>query len=415
MSGPRYVVLGLADVRATWFRAVAQWAHAGAIAAEFVKCVSIEEARARLSGGRPYSALLADARAVDRDLIAAADAIGCAVLVVGRCAIAVTAELEPTFTRAELADALATRARPIERPDRAPQPERMSPVGWRGKLVAVTGPGGTGSSTISMAVAEGLARHGAVLLADLCRDAELAMLHDAREVVPGVQELVDGFRIGTLDPSAVRALTFEVPERGYDLLLGLRRSRAWTALRPRAFEAALDALLRSYATVVADVDCDLEGEEDGGSVDVEERNVMARTACASADIVLVVGLGGIKGVHSLTRVVTSLLAFGVPGARVVPLVNRAPRNPRARAELTKAFTELLPEWATLGVVGPLFVPHRHVEDAMRLGLRLPPGLREGLVEAVHAVGERAPFDARRPAAPQRVSAGSVGSWLPVMD
>ena len=61
MAGARYVLLGLAQARSGWFRDVAQWATTGAIAAEFIKCVSAEEVRARLAGGRPFSALLVDA------------------------------------------------------------------------------------------------------------------------------------------------------------------------------------------------------------------------------------------------------------------------------------------------------------------------------------------------------------------
>ena len=79
MAGARFVLLGLAQVRSDWFREVSQWATTGAIAAEFVKCVSAEEVRARLAGGRQFSALLVDASlpSLDRDLIDTVQAAGC--------------------------------------------------------------------------------------------------------------------------------------------------------------------------------------------------------------------------------------------------------------------------------------------------------------------------------------------------
>ena len=77
-----------------------------------------------------------------------------------------------------------------------------------------------------------------VLLADLNLDADQAALHDARDVVPGVAELVDAHRGGQPSADEIRTLTFRVPSRSYHLLLGLRRHRDWTVLRPRAFEAA---------------------------------------------------------------------------------------------------------------------------------------------------------------------------------
>ena len=155
-------------------------------------------------------------------------------------------------------------------------------TGWQGRLVAVTGGGGVGTSTVAMAAAQGLAadlRHGGlVLLADLARRGDLALLHDSGDIIPGVQELVEAHRARTLAPADLRALTFLCADRGYHLLLGLRQPRDWAALPPRAFEAAVEGLTRTFQITVTDVDADLEGQDEGGSVDVEERNVMARTS-----------------------------------------------------------------------------------------------------------------------------------------
>ena len=93
--------------------------------------------------------------------------------------------------------------------------------------------------------------------------------------------------------------------------------------------------------MVADVDADLEGEQATGSLDVEERNAIPRTTLRAADLVVVVGLPGMKGLHSLLRSTRDLLAHGVPGGQLVPVLNRAPKSPRARAELAAAFGDLL--------------------------------------------------------------------------
>src|SRR5690606_7812060 len=153
---------------------------------------------------------------------------------------------------------------------------------------------------------------------------------------------------------------YVLPARGYDLLLGLRRHRDWTALRPRAVEAALEGLRRAYRVVVADADADLEGEEQCGSTDVEDRNLLARPACAAADLVVAVGVPGPAGLHAQLRVVRDLRDHGVDGRRIVPVVNRAPRSPRRRAEVSSALAALLaagaPE-ATLACT-PVFLPER---------------------------------------------------------
>ncbi len=211
--------------------------------------------------------------------------------------------------------------------------------------MAVTGAPGTGRSTIAAALAQGLAsdpRHtDLVCLADLALHADQAMLHGSPDVVPGLTELVEGHRSGAPSIDDVRGLTWHVTTRGYALLLGLRRHRDWTAVRPRAFAAALDGLRRGFRIVVADVDDDLEGEQATGSVDVEERNTIARTTISAADLVLVVGQPGLKGLHSHLRSTRAVLAHGVPGERILPVINRSPKGPRARAELTAAFGALL--------------------------------------------------------------------------
>jgi hypothetical protein len=390
---------------------------------EFIKCLSAEEVRARLAGGRPFSALLVDSSAagVDRDFIDAARSAGCAVLVVddprrGRdwVAVGAVATLPPHFDRKELLDALETYVSQITRADR---PDSLDEVvvghAWHAPLVAVTGPGGTGASTTAVALAQGLGADvragGAVVLADFRQRAELAMLHDARDMVPGVQELVDACRSGRPASEAVRALTYTVGERGYHLMLGLRRPHEWPSVRPRAFAAALDALRTSFRCVVADVGPDVEGEDDAGSIDVEERNTMARVALGAADAVFVVGTGGMKGTHSVAGVISGLAQFGVSPSRIVAVVNRAPRHASRRTEARRCLEQLVPERVAAAMPPPVFLPERRIDDAFRDGVRLPDPLVAPLVSACRLVLD-GPVGATETAPARLVRPGLVGHW-----
>jgi hypothetical protein len=425
MAGSRYVLLGLASARSAWFRDVAQWANSSSIPAEFVKCVSTEEVRARLASGRPFSALLVDSTvpSLDRDLVETAQQASCAAIVVddrrgGRdwLALGANASLPAGFDRKSLLDTLGAHAVMISRVDRLPDDGGApdSPGAWQAPLAAVCWSGGTGASTLAIALAQGLGddvrARGAVVLADFALHAEQAMLHDARDTVPGVQELVEACRSGQPTQTDVRDLTYAINERGYSLLLGLRRSRAWATIRPRGFTAALEALRRSYSAVVADVDADVEGEDDGGSVDVEERHAMARTTLAAADVVAVVGSPGMKGLHSLVRVMAELVAFGVPRQRLLPVVNRAPRAPRSRALLAAAVAELVPGMVGPGVADPLFLPERRVDEALRDGARPPDSLCAPLVRAVAVTKNRAETTSGRSSEPVQVVPGSISHW-----
>ena len=428
----RYVVLGLAGVRAAWFADVARWATSATIPVDFVKVVSREEARARLGSGRQFSALVVDAGlgALDRDLVEVAASQGCAVVAAddGRASrpwhdLGVHAVLPVAFGPDDLLDALRTVARPLGRGDEltaATLPPPEAPGQHRGRLVAVTGAGGVGRSTLASALAGGLAAdprdRGLVALADLALDAHQALLHDAGDVVPGVLELVEASRAFALPPHEVRGLCFTVAARGYDLLLGLRRHRDWTALRPRAVAAGLDGLRRAYRQVVADVDADVEGEQQCGSADVEDRNVLARQALAEADLVLVVGVPGVAGLHSQLRVLGDMLGHGVEAGRIVPVVNRAPRLPRQRAELSSALAQLLGASVPGAVLAstPVFVPERRrLAEAARDAAPLPAPVVRPLVGAVRGLLDRARHTATpRAAAPEPVlvAPGSLGSW-----
>lgn len=419
----RFVVAGLAHARSPWLPRLAQWATGGGISVELVQCLSPSELRARVAGSRAHSAALIDADlpGIDRDLVGALADAGVATLLVVRPGssegrwrdLGAAGVLPPDFSAHDLVSMLTTHARPLSAvPDAAPVlvPGSETPDGSAGRLVAVVGPGGTGASVLAAAAASGVAG-GRVLLADLALRADQAMLHHTRDVVPGVQELVDAHRTADLDPEAVDALTFDVA-RPYRLLLGLRRVRDWTALRPRAFERALQSLLAAHDVVVADVDPQVDGEADTGSADVEDRHLMARTTLRRADLVVAVGGPSMQGVHALSRLLGDLADLGVDLARVLPVVNQAPRHPAGRAERAAALVALC--GATPGVESlpsPLFVPPvRQLEAALRDAAPLPTGLVRPIAGAVDALLDRlgaAPTAGQEPVA---VRPGSVGSW-----
>ncbi len=294
----RFVVLGVARARTPWFAEVARWCTNGTLPAHFVKCVSVEEVRARLGSGRRYSALIVDAGLpqFDRDLVASAAGHDCPVVAVSHAhspldvdELGLAGRLPVDFGRADLLTLLTqcaalvpdTRSLPCD-----PRTESSAtPAPWMGKLVAVCGTGGTGVSTVAIATAQTLGRDprhgGLVALVDLALDADQAVLHGTDDVVPGLPELVDANRRGTPDATSVLNLTFDVPDRRYRLLLGLRRHRDWSALRPAAVRSTLVSLRRSFQVVIADVDADVEGERECGAVEVEDRNLLARPPSSS--------------------------------------------------------------------------------------------------------------------------------------
>lgn len=392
----RYVVVGLARVRASWFADVSSWANAGRVPIDFVKCVSSAEVLVRLDDVRGASSLLVEAGVpgVDRDLIDAARARGIPTVVIDTaddgidwCALGAAAVLPRSFDDDSLLELLAAVARPVSGAvpvgagDHAAAPETDANASL---LVAVLGVNGSGTSTAAMATAQGLAcgDDRTVVLADLVRRGDQAMYHDARDVVPGFQELVEAHRSATPDAERVGDLLFGVDRRGYALVLGLRRLRDWTALRPRAIEAALGSLRARFDVVVADLDHEVDGEAETGSADLEDRNAATRIALRDAAAVVVTADASLRGLHQLLHIQRDLLDFGVDPERLVTVINRAPRSPRQRAEISASLAAL--SLAPIAL-SPVFLAERRNLDLVHsTGDPIPAPLVKPLLGAVRA-------------------------------
>lgn len=433
MTTEHYRVVGLARPRARWFRDLSRWSTSAALPIDFVKCVAPEELTARLRSGRVFSAVILDAAlpGIDRDLIDAAREAGAAVIIVSDghtrrnwASLGVNAVLPDTIDRSLLLATLVDCAHPLAGPeftfDPSPEP---SEAAHRGRLVVVTGPSGGGASTLAIAAAQGLtitdSNGGQVVLADFALHADQALLHDAGDVIPGVQELVDAHRSGIPTSDDIRSLTFAVEGRGYNLLLGLRRHRDWTVLRPRAVHASLDGLLHAFRIVIADIEPDFEGDSEVGSTDVEDRNMLARSAALRADVAVVVGPPTIVGLRRMIMTIDELHRLGVESQRVLPVVTRAPRRGRVRAEIASAITELGRRSTTdLAVLpAPLFIADRRgIDDVAYAAGPLPRALTHPITDAISAwldrvaprmadsVSDPNPFDG------VEVKPGTLGSW-----
>ena len=304
MSAARYRLLGLAHARSAWFRELSRWSTNAALPVEFVKCVALEELQARLASGRAFSAVIVDGglAGVDRDLVDRAREAGAAVLVVddGRrrvdwAALGADAVLPESFDRGAAA---VHPDRPAPRPSRAPT-SSPAPPGPAARRLA--GPAGGGDRARPAAarrrwpwpLAQGLGIGVAPP-----RPGRARRPRPARRPGPAARRRRRRARAAGAGRGPPHATCPAVEQVRVAHLRG-RRAGLRPAARPappprlagaapRAVQAAIDSLLRSYRLVVADVDADLEGDDEVGSVDVEERNVLARSAAARADLVLVV-------------------------------------------------------------------------------------------------------------------------------
>jgi len=281
-------------------------------------------------------AALVDAASCTPPVLAALRAARVPLIRVMDTATTNSGELPDSFRREELLHVLVLLKRPETL--RAEQ-VAVKPAVTR-QLVAVIGSGGAGTSTVAAVLCQGLARDGdTVLLADLCRHAAQAMLHDITGQIDGVMEIA-------LAPETSVAGSFlpqvAVSSRGYALMLGMRQPLQWVALQGQRVAAVLAALTAGEGVVVCDLDPDLETEQQTGSVGVGDRHRLTHTVLTQAKVVVLVVdaslVGVLRGVERLVAI-ASHVADTVP---IVVVINRQKKTDAARpsARFKAAFAAL---------------------------------------------------------------------------
>jgi hypothetical protein len=188
-------------------------------------------------------------------------------------------------------------------------------------------------------------------------------------------------------------MLFHVDRRGYSLLLGMPRPRVWTALSGRGIEFGLDGLRGAFRWVVADVTAEFDGEPETGSIDLEERNALARSTVLDASCVVVVGDATLRGLRSIPRIGRDLVELGVPLDRILAVVNRFGGSRRHRAEIHDALSALGLSEVTRAS-SALVLPERRDLETIHANVDpMPDRLVGPLTSAVEAVVARAELGA----------------------
>jgi hypothetical protein len=280
-------------------------------------------------------------------------------------------------------------------------PTVPTPTAIPSPLIAVVG-GAAGASMVSVAVAQALAlgrpAPRPVVLADFALDARQGARHGAPDLATGLSDLLRQ-PPDRRSSGAALAATIPVPRRGYRLLLGLRDHGDWVSVRPAALDAVLDDLRRSAGWVVAEVDPDLEGEASTGSFDIEDRNLLARTAARRAHLVLAACATDLAGAKDAAVLLRNLAALDVAPGRTLLVAVQGP----CRA------TWSAPEPR----VAEILLPHRRATArSAASGRRLPRSVVRPLAGAVDQALSRAAALPAPPTSdpPVRIVPGELGHW-----
>ncbi len=358
MRAANFSVVAVAPPRTEWITRLAAWSNEGTVGVEVVRCVSIEELRARLDSMQRFSAAIVDESMIglDRDLLMTARETGCASIVVTRGirrrdweTLGASGTINDSFGTEDLLHTLRSWAEPTDRQDlhRRAEPQSIDgvelPAARLAPLVAVVGAGGTGTSTAAIALAQAFSATLAVTLVDASLDGSLALMLGTNELVPALQQLVEAHRLATPPPEELGCFLHTCPNHQFSLVPALRRHRDWTSLGTHAVGSSITSLRRTCQLLIADIDPDFEGEAETGSFDIGDRNALSRTIVGSADAVLVTGRPDLVGVSRLVRIISDLIELGIETDRLQIVMLRSGRSALGSGETRRGIDQLLRE------------------------------------------------------------------------
>ena len=221
------------------------------------------------------------------------------------------------------------RLRQLDAPNASPKVSPTTTVGSR--LIGVLGVGGSGASTIAMALAQTLAENHKVVLVDLCAQADLSMYHDLDRALGGLADLMAAARKATPKTSQIRRYCIPTMGRGYFLLPGIRRQEETSIWREKHLDDLFGALLSEFDFVVCDLDGSYRSANTRAAIGEPSTTLGTEVALSRADaIVLTVG-GDLRGIHGGLRIYQRLLGDSTANTPMALCVNRIPRKPMARS------------------------------------------------------------------------------------
>lgn len=337
MSDARARLVAFAPGRQAWSTRCARWSADARIPFAYARCVSLSALVDELSHGTPHAVLL-DARTCTPQVLAATTDANVPIIAVGGDVSGAHGQLDDTFRRDELLQVLVLLQRAVTA---VPVADEVMPLVQR-RLVAVIGAGGAGTSTVAALVAQGLAHSGAsVLLADLCRNASQAVLHDVKHTIDGVMEMAAATPalFGGAEPYRP---SVPVDARGYALVLGMRQPLQWVALRGERARQVVATLRDGEGWLVCDIDADLDTEQDTGSIGVGDRHRFTTDVLAQCAAVVVVADASLMGVFRGVELCAAVARFCGEAVPVVVVINRVKKGDALRpsARFSAAFEAL---------------------------------------------------------------------------
>lgn len=195
-----------------------------------------------------------------------------------------------------------------------------------GRMIGLIGVPGSGTSTLSMALAQLLGTQSRVLLVDLCADGDLSMYHDIDRSSPGLGELMSSAMKSGINAKYLRSFYHPVVERNYQLLPGIKRQEEVLTFRSSHLEGMFSTISKEFDYVIFDMDSSLRSPK------LLEASTDPSTTTASEmileflDAVAVTLSNDLRGIHSGLRLTHRLLSCGFSPQAIAMVIAKSARR-----------------------------------------------------------------------------------------
>jgi MinD-like ATPase involved in chromosome partitioning or flagellar assembly len=219
----------------------------------------------------------------------------------------------------------------------------------RAQFTAVGGPAGSGATEIAITLTDAMAtagRRSIIVDADEVTPSVAPRL--ALPIEPNLRSAIDAVEFGLGD---LRRSLLRVPDADFGVLSGLPNVAAWSQVQPAEVVAVIEALVAAVDDVIVNVGHRLEDVGGGRG-----RYGISRSVLTEASLLVAVSTATPVGVTRLLAWIADARTMA-PEARIVIVINRAPRDGYRRAEL---MAEIVRSFEPSGL---FFVPEDKRVDA----------------------------------------------------
>ena len=214
-----------------------------------------------------------------------------------------------------------------------------------GLAIGVMGVGGSGATTLAMALAQSFAGENRVTLVDLVVEGSQRMYHDIDVMQPGITEAIAGRRVMKVGEDYFERFKIPILERGYLLMLSISHQSQLEALRRSDIGEAIGRLKRTSDITIFDLDSNFTASDLRDSSDTS-LSAPTEEALGEVDALILVVNEDFRSLHRGANLGRRLVEEGFKPSMIAIVNNDNHQSTPSPIRQIKKLPEMIGEFST---------------------------------------------------------------------